>query len=97
MCGLCLAFQTRPERPPHRDHASISNRRNAHDQEDSQSASLRGQYGRSFVGHGGRAVRAGAYAAGKLAIGFWDHWVPGANKGAEAVAKAWAEKEKVDL
>ena len=39
----------------------------------------------------------GAYAAGKLSIGFWDHWVPGANKGAEAVAKAWAEKEKVDL
>ena len=39
----------------------------------------------------------GAYAAGKLAIGFWDHWVPGANEGAEAVAKAWAEKEKVDL
>ena len=39
----------------------------------------------------------GAYAAGKLAIGLWDHWVPGANKGAEAVAKAWAEKEKVDL
>jgi hypothetical protein len=22
----------------------------------------------------------GAYAAGKLKIGFWDHWVPGANK-----------------
>ena len=21
----------------------------------------------------------GAYAAGKLSIGFWDHWVPGAN------------------
>ena len=21
----------------------------------------------------------GAYAAGKLAVGFWDHWVPGAN------------------
>ena len=39
----------------------------------------------------------GAYAAGKLTIGFWDHWVPGANKGAEAIAKAWAEKEKVDL
>jgi ABC-type glycerol-3-phosphate transport system substrate-binding protein len=39
----------------------------------------------------------GAYAAGKLAIGLWDHWVPGANAGAEAVAKAWAEKEKVDL
>lgn len=39
----------------------------------------------------------GAYAAGKLAIGFWDHWVPGANEGAESVARAWAEKEKVDL
>src|SRR6186713_1354014 len=39
----------------------------------------------------------GAYAAGKLSIGFWDHWVPGANKAAEAVSKAWAEKEKVDL
>lgn len=39
----------------------------------------------------------GAFAAGKLSIGFWDHWVPGANKGAEATARAWAEKEKVDL
>ena len=39
----------------------------------------------------------GAFAAGKLSIGFWDHWVPGANKATEAVAKAWAEKEKVDL
>src|SRR5437016_13254898 len=39
----------------------------------------------------------GAYAAGKLSIGFWDHWVPGANKSAEAIARAWAEKEKVDL
>ena len=39
----------------------------------------------------------GAYAAGKLAVGLWDHWVPGANAGAEAVARAWAEKEKVDL
>lgn len=39
----------------------------------------------------------GAYAAGKLSVGFWDHWVPGANNGLEAVAKAWAEKEKVDL
>src|SRR5215510_14534097 len=39
----------------------------------------------------------GAYAAGKLTVGLWDHWVPGANAGAEAVARAWAEKEKVDL
>ena len=21
----------------------------------------------------------GAFAAGKLSVGFWDHWVPGAN------------------
>jgi ABC-type glycerol-3-phosphate transport system substrate-binding protein len=39
----------------------------------------------------------GAYAAGKLTVGFWDHWVPGGNKAAETIAKAWAEKEKVDL
>ena len=25
----------------------------------------------------------GAYAAGKLSIGFWDHWVPGANSATE--------------
>lgn len=35
----------------------------------------------------------GAYAAGKLSIGFWDHWVPGANKAAEDITRAWAEKE----
>lgn len=39
----------------------------------------------------------GAHAAGKLAIGFWDHWVPGANKGVETAARTWAAKEKVDL
>ena len=22
----------------------------------------------------------GAYAAGKISVGFWDHWVPGANQ-----------------
>ncbi|HEY2875493.1 MAG TPA: ABC transporter substrate-binding protein, partial [Reyranella sp.] len=25
----------------------------------------------------------GAYAAGKLSMGFWDHWVPGANSATE--------------
>ena len=39
----------------------------------------------------------GAHAAGKLAIGFWDHWVPGANKTSEAIVKEWAEKEKVEV
>ena len=39
----------------------------------------------------------GAHAAGKLSIGFWDHWVPGANKATEAIVNAWAEKEKVEV
>jgi ABC-type glycerol-3-phosphate transport system substrate-binding protein len=39
----------------------------------------------------------GAYAAGKLSIGFWDHWVPGANKATQAAVTAWAEKEKVEV
>jgi hypothetical protein len=28
-----------------------------------------------------------ANAAGKLSIGFWDHWVPGANKTSEALVR----------
>ena len=39
----------------------------------------------------------GAHAAGSLAVGFWDHWVPGGNKATEEIARAWAEKEKVDI
>ena len=39
----------------------------------------------------------GAHAAGKLSIGFWDHWVPGANKASETLCKEWAEKEKVEV
>jgi ABC-type glycerol-3-phosphate transport system substrate-binding protein len=39
----------------------------------------------------------GAYAAGKLSIGFWDHWVPGANKASTEVVQKWAEKEKVEV
>ncbi len=38
-----------------------------------------------------------AHAAGKLSIGFWDHWVPGANDVSRALAMEWADKEKVDL
>src|SRR5829696_5968028 len=37
-----------------------------------------------------------ANAAGSLSIGFWDHWVPGANKATEENVRAWADKEKVD-
>src|ERR1051325_4433538 len=39
----------------------------------------------------------GAYAAGKLSVGFWDHWVPNANDATNALIKEWAEKEKVDV
>src|SRR3982751_1836411 len=39
----------------------------------------------------------GAYAAGKLSIGLWDHWVPGANKTSTDIINAWAEKEKVEV
>ena len=38
-----------------------------------------------------------ARAAGSLAVGLWDHWVPGANAEVEKLVKAWAEKEKVDV
>lgn len=39
----------------------------------------------------------GAYAAGKLSIGFWDHWVPNANDASTALVKEWADKEKVEV
>src|SRR3974390_1230805 len=39
----------------------------------------------------------GAYAAGKLSMGFWDHWVPGANDALTALVNEWAAKEKVDV
>jgi ABC-type glycerol-3-phosphate transport system substrate-binding protein len=39
----------------------------------------------------------GARAAGSLSIGFWDHWVPGANKASEELVNQWAAKEKVEV
>ena len=36
-------------------------------------------------------------AAGSLAVGFWDHWVPGANDTLTKLCKEWAAKEKVDI
>ena len=38
-----------------------------------------------------------SHAAGRLAIGFWDHWVPGANDTQTAICQEWAKQEKVDL
>jgi len=39
----------------------------------------------------------GAYAAGRLSVGFWDHWVPGVNPVLQKLTQEWADKEKVDL
>jgi ABC-type glycerol-3-phosphate transport system substrate-binding protein len=39
----------------------------------------------------------GAHAAGKLSVGFWDHWVPGANGPLEKLCRDWADKNKVDI
>ncbi|MGJ4900168.1 ABC transporter substrate-binding protein [Bradyrhizobium sp. HKCCYLS2058] len=39
----------------------------------------------------------GAYAAGKLSMGFWDHWVPGANQASTDLVNKWAAKEKVEV
>ena len=48
------------------------------------------------AGLGAPFVR-GAYAAGKLSCGFWDHWVPGANEPPAKLCREWADREKVDL
>jgi ABC-type glycerol-3-phosphate transport system substrate-binding protein len=39
----------------------------------------------------------GAYAAGKVSIGLWDHFVPEANKASGDLIREWAAKEKVDV
>ena len=38
-----------------------------------------------------------SHAAGSLSVGFWDHWVPGANDALTRLCNEWAAKEKVDL
>jgi ABC-type glycerol-3-phosphate transport system substrate-binding protein len=38
-----------------------------------------------------------AGAAGKLNVGFWDHWVPGCNDVMKKQVDAWAEKNKVEV
>ena len=36
-----------------------------------------------------------ARAAGKLSVGFWDHWVPAGNAAMKKQVEAWAKKNKV--
>ena len=38
-----------------------------------------------------------AGAAGKLTVGFWDHWVPPANDAMKKQVMAWADKNKVNV
>ena len=38
-----------------------------------------------------------AGAAGKLTVGFWDHWIPKANDAMNKQVNAWAEKNKVEV
>jgi ABC-type glycerol-3-phosphate transport system substrate-binding protein len=39
----------------------------------------------------------GAYAAGRLSVGFWDHWVPGGNNASKALCEEWAARNNVEL
>ncbi|HTY68280.1 MAG TPA: extracellular solute-binding protein [Alphaproteobacteria bacterium] len=39
----------------------------------------------------------GAYAAGTLSLGCWDHWVPGANATFTKLCNEWGEKNKVEV
>src|ERR1700733_5691146 len=37
------------------------------------------------------------YGAGKLTLGCWDHWVPGAKDTLTAICKEWGDKNHVDI
>ena len=39
----------------------------------------------------------GAYAAGKLTLGLWDHWVPGANNTLTSLCAEWGVKNNVEV
>jgi hypothetical protein len=39
----------------------------------------------------------GAYAAGRLTLGCWDHWVPGANNTLTRLCSEWSERNKVEV
>ncbi len=39
----------------------------------------------------------GAHAAGKLTLGIWDHWVPGANDTMTKLCQEWGEKTKTEV
>src|SRR6266436_4984493 len=78
-----------------------------HQNSQRENASMRTKYlsRRKFLGQTALATGAlvaapyvrGAFAAGKLSVGFWDHWVPGANDTLTKLCNEWAAKEKVEI
>ncbi|RMF92516.1 MAG: extracellular solute-binding protein [Nitrospinota bacterium] len=38
-----------------------------------------------------------SYSAGKLSVGLWDHWVPGANKVSRKIIEDWAKANHIDI
>ncbi|HEY0526991.1 MAG TPA: extracellular solute-binding protein [Stellaceae bacterium] len=42
-------------------------------------------------------VRRAHAAAGKLSLGIWDHWVPGANDNMTKLCQEWGERNKVEI
>ena len=38
-----------------------------------------------------------AGAAGRVTVGFWDHWVPGANAVMTTLVNEWGEKNKTEV
>jgi ABC-type glycerol-3-phosphate transport system substrate-binding protein len=39
----------------------------------------------------------GAHAAGKLTLGLWDHWVPGANNALTSLCDEWGAKNNIEV
>ncbi len=60
---------------------------------------------RKFIRHSAKVSAAAiaapyvrtSHAAGSLSIGFWDHWVPGANQALTDLCNEWGAREKVEM
>ena len=70
---------------------------NARAKEDNHAPQVRGDVGAASATLVAAPFVRTAGAAGNLTVGFWDHWVPGANTAMTEICEAWAEKEKVNL
>ena len=61
---------------------------------------------RALLGAGAAGMVAGALpvaavhaqgSGGRLAVGFWDHWVPSANDVMRAIVDDWAKRNRIDV